>query len=143
VENVAKAKCPLSVDIIQQAFTFIYIFYIIIQMKECIFCGIAAGKIQSQIIYQDDDIVAFKDLNPQAPAHILIIPIKHIESLASSSEEDCVLLGKLQLAAAKIAKELGLKDFRLVANNGKGAGQSVFHLHYHLMGGRRFMWPAG
>jgi len=112
-------------------------------MKDCIFCGIAAGEIRAQIIYQDDDVVAFKDLNPQAPTHILIIPIKHIESVSAADTADCELLGKIQLAAAKIAKELNLKDFRLVANNGKGAGQSVFHLHYHLMGGRRFMWPAG
>ena len=112
-------------------------------MKNCIFCGIAAGEIRAQIIYQDDDVVGFKDLNPQAPAHILIIPIKHIESISAADAADCELLGKIQLAAAKIAKDLNLKDFRLVANNGKGAGQSVFHLHYHLMGGRRFMWPAG
>lgn len=112
-------------------------------MSDCIFCKIANGEIQSQIIYQDEDVVAFKDLNPQAPSHILIIPVKHIENLAAAQEQDVLLLGKIQLAAAKIAKQLGLKDFRLVANNGKGAGQSVFHLHYHLMGGRRFLWPAG
>ena len=112
-------------------------------MSDCIFCKIANGEIQAQIIYQDEDVVGFKDLNPQAPSHILIIPVKHIENLANAKEEDVLLLGKIQLAAAKIAKELGLKDFRLVANNGKGAGQSVFHLHYHLMGGRRFLWPAG
>ena len=112
-------------------------------MSNCIFCKIANGEIQAQIIYQDEDVVGFKDLNPHAPIHILIIPVKHIENLADAKEEDVLLLGKIQLAAAKIAKELGLKDFRLVANNGKGAGQSVFHLHYHLMGGRRFLWPAG
>ena len=112
-------------------------------MSDCIFCKIANGEIQAQIIYQDEDLVAFKDLNPQDPSHILIIPVKHIENLAGAQEQDALLLGKIQLAAAKIAKELGLKDFRLVANNGKGAGQSVFHLHYHLMGGRRFLWPAG
>lgn len=112
-------------------------------MSDCIFCKIANGEIQAQIIYQDEDVVGFKDLNPQAPSHILIIPVKHIENLDDAKEEDVLLLGKIQLAAAKIAKELGLKDFRLVANNGKGAGQSVFHLHYHLMGGRRFLWPAG
>ena len=112
-------------------------------MSNCIFCKIANGEIQAQIIYQDEDVVGLKDLNPQAPSHILIIPVKHIENLADAKEEDVLLLGKIQLAAAKIAKELGLKDFRLVANNGKGAGQSVFHLHYHLMGGRRFLWPAG
>lgn len=112
-------------------------------MSDCIFCKIAKGEIQAQIIYQDEDLIAFKDLNPQAPSHILIIPVRHIENLAAAQEQDALLLGKIQLAAAKIAKELGLKDFRLVANNGKGAGQSVFHLHYHLMGGRRFLWPAG
>lgn len=112
-------------------------------MSDCIFCQIAAGEVRAQIIYEDDDVVAFKDLNPQAPTHILIIPVKHITSLSESTEEDTLLLGKLQIAAAKIAKELGLKDYRLVSNNGKGAGQSVGHLHYHLMGGRRFLWPAG
>ncbi len=112
-------------------------------MSDCIFCKIAKGEIQAQILYQDEDLIAFKDLNPQAPSHILIIPVRHIENLAAAQERDALLLGKIQLAAAKIAKELGLKDFRLVANNGKGAGQSVFHLHYHLMGGRRFLWPAG
>ncbi len=112
-------------------------------MSDCIFCKIAKGEIQAQILYQDEDLIAFKDLNPQAPSHILIIPFRHIENLAAAQEQDALLLGKIQLAAAKIAKELGLKDFRLVANNGKGAGQSVFHLHYHLMGGRRFLWPAG
>ena len=112
-------------------------------MSDCIFCKIAAGEARAQIIYQDDDVVAFKDLNPHAPTHILIIPIKHIDCLASAKQEDIELLGKVQYEAAKIAAELGLKDFRLVANNGRGAGQTVMHLHYHLMAGRRFLWPAG
>lgn len=112
-------------------------------MSDCIFCKIAEGEVRAQIIYQDDDVVAFKDLNPHAPTHILIIPVKHIENVAAAKEEDIELLGKVQFAAAKIAAELGLKDFRLVANNGKGAGQTVMHLHYHLMAGRRFLWPAG
>ncbi|MDR1684559.1 MAG: histidine triad nucleotide-binding protein [Elusimicrobiota bacterium] len=112
-------------------------------MENCIFCNIASGRTQARLIYQDEDIAAFKDLNPQAPTHILIIPVKHIASLSEAAEEDALLLGKIQLTAAKIAKELGIKDFRLVANNGKGAGQSVMHLHYHLMAGRRFLWPAG
>lgn len=112
-------------------------------MAECIFCKIAGGEIETRLVYEDNDIVAFKDLNPQAPTHILIIPKKHIDALGAAGEEDAALLGKIQLAAAKIAKEQGLKDFRLVTNSGKGAGQSVFHLHYHLMGGRRFLWPAG
>ncbi len=112
-------------------------------MKDCIFCKIASGEIQSQIVYQDEDVVVFKDLNPQAPTHLLIIPVKHIAKLDEANQEDMALLGKLQLTAAKVAKELGLKDFRLVTNNGKGAGQTVEHLHYHLMAGRRFLWPAG
>ncbi len=112
-------------------------------MKNCIFCKIASGEVQAQIVYQDEDVVVFKDLNPQAPTHLLIIPVKHIAKLDEASQEDMALLGKLQLTAAKIAKEMGITDFRLVTNNGKGAGQSVEHLHYHLMAGRRFMWPAG
>lgn len=112
-------------------------------MKDCIFCKIASGEVQAQIVYQDEDVVVFKDLNPQAPTHLLIIPVKHIAKLDEASEQDMALLGKLQLTAAKVAKELGIKDFRLITNNGKGAGQSVEHLHYHLMAGRRFLWPAG
>jgi len=112
-------------------------------MKDCIFCKIASGEVQAQIVYQDEDVVVFKDLNPQAPTHLLIIPAKHIAKLDEASEQDMALLGKLQLTAAKVAKELGIKDFRLITNNGKGAGQSVEHLHYHLMAGRRFLWPAG
>ena len=112
-------------------------------MENCIFCKIASGEVQAQIVYQDEEVVVFKDLNPQAPTHLLIIPVKHIAKLDEASKEDIALLGKLQLTAAKVARELGIKDFRLVTNNGKGAGQSVEHLHYHLMAGRRFLWPAG
>ena len=112
-------------------------------MKDCIFCKIASGEVQAQIVYQDEDVVVFKDLNPQAPTHLLIIPVKHIAKLDEAGKEDTSLLGKLQLTAAKIAKDLGITDFRLVTNNGKGAGQSVEHLHYHLMAVRRFLWPAG
>ncbi len=112
-------------------------------MKDCIFCKIASGEVQAQIVYQDEDVAVFKDLNPQAPTHLLIIPVKHIAKLDEASKEDMALLGKLQLTAAKIAKDMGITDFRLITNNGKGAGQSVEHLHYHLMAGRRFLWPAG
>lgn len=112
-------------------------------MKDCIFCKIASGEVQAQIVYQDEDVAVFKDLNPQAPTHLLIIPVKHIAKLDEASKEDMALLGKLQLTAAKVAKDMGITDFRLITNNGKGAGQSVEHLHYHLMAGRRFMWPAG
>ena len=112
-------------------------------MKDCIFCKIASGEVQAKIVYQDEDVVVFKDLNPQAPTHLLIIPVKHIAKLDEANEQDMALLGKLQLTAAKIAKNMGITDFRLITNNGKGAGQSVEHLHYHLMAGRRFLWPAG
>lgn len=112
-------------------------------MSECIFCKIAEGEIETRLVYEDDHVVAFKDLNPQAPTHILVIPKKHIARLAQADGSDVELLGRVQLAVAEIAKELGLKDFRLVTNNGRGAGQSVDHLHYHLMAGRRFLWPAG
>lgn len=109
----------------------------------CIFCGIAEGSIKSQLIYEDDDVVAFKDLNPQAPTHILIIPRQHIARVSEAGDADALILGKVLLVARDLAKKLNLKDFRLVTNNGKGAGQSVDHLHFHLMAGRRFLWPAG
>ncbi len=110
---------------------------------DCIFCGIADGSVKSQLIYEDQDVVAFKDLNPQAPTHLLIIPRKHIARLSEADEQDALLLGKVLLVAKKLAQQFNLKDFRLVTNNGKGAGQSVDHLHFHLMAGRRFLWPAG
>jgi len=112
-------------------------------MENCIFCKIASGEVESRIVYEDDNVLAFKDLNPQAPTHILIIPKKHIARLSESGEEDIKLLGEVQHAAAKIAKQLGLTDFRLVTNNGKGAGQTVDHIHYHLLSGRRMLWPPG
>jgi len=112
-------------------------------MADCIFCGIASGEIETRIVFEDEFLLAFKDLNPQAPTHILIIPKKHISSLAEAADEDLEILGMLQLAAVKIAKDLNLKDFRLVLNNGKAAGQTVEHLHYHLLSGRRFIWPPG
>ncbi|MCK5584267.1 MAG: histidine triad nucleotide-binding protein [Elusimicrobiales bacterium] len=112
-------------------------------MPNCIFCEIAEKTKQTRIIHETDDIMAFHDLNPQAPVHILIIPKKHISKLAMVKSEDMELLGKVQYAAMEIAKELGLSDFRLVMNNGKKAGQTVDHLHYHLLSGRRLLWPPG
>ncbi|WP_428897471.1 histidine triad (HIT) family protein [Parelusimicrobium proximum] len=109
----------------------------------CIFCEIASGAKQTRAVYETEDVFAFKDLNPQAPTHILIIPKEHIDRLDASDDSHIELLGKIQRAAAIIAKELKLKDFRLVTNNGKGAGQTVDHLHYHLLAGRRFLWPPG
>ena len=113
-------------------------------MADCIFCKIAAKEIQARIVREDEDLLAFHDLNPQAPTHVLIVPKKHIPSLSGVSRQDVELLGKLQYAAAEIARELGIAEaFRLVLNNGRKAGQSVDHLHYHLIGGRRLMWPPG
>ena len=110
---------------------------------DCIFCKIAAGDIPSKRVYEDDEVVAFKDLNPVAPTHFLVIPRRHIAGLSAVGPEDAPVLGKVQAAVAKIAAENGLEDFRVIANNGRGAGQSVDHLHYHLLGGRIMKWPPG
>ena len=109
----------------------------------CIFCGIADGSIKSQLVYEDEQVVAFKDLNPQAPTHLLIIPRKHIARLSEADEKDAALLGHVLLVAKKLAQDLNLKDFRLITNNGKGAGQSVDHLHFHVLAGRSLNWPPG
>ena len=111
---------------------------------DCLFCKIAAKKIPSKIVYEDDDVFAFEDIGPQAPTHILIIPRKHFASLNEATNEDQALIGKMHLVAAELARKLKLLDgYRTVANSGSGAGQSVFHLHLHLLGGRKFSWPPG
>jgi histidine triad (HIT) family protein len=110
---------------------------------ECIFCKIASKEIKAKIAYEDEEIIAFDDLNPHAPVHILIIPKKHIESILGLNDEDALLIGKINLVAKKIAQKFNLSDFRLVSNCGKKAGQSIFHIHYHFLGGRRFQWPPG
>lgn len=113
-------------------------------MSDCIFCKIISGEIKAKIVREDDFSLSFLDLNPQAPVHVLIIPKKHISSLADATEEDIELLGRLQCAAAETARMLKAeKAFRLITNNGKGAGQSVNHLHYHLLAGRKLLWPPG
>jgi histidine triad (HIT) family protein len=114
-------------------------------MSECIFCKIVDGEIPSNLVYENDDVIAFHDSSPQAPTHILVIPRKHISTLLDSADEDTELLGKLQAAAIEIARQQGLDQdgFRLVTNCLEGAGQSVFHLHVHLLGGRRLGWPPG
>ena len=110
----------------------------------CLFCKIAAKQIPAKIVYEDPDLFAFEDINPQAPTHILICPRKHIESLAPAAPEDQAILGRLQLVAAQLARERNLLDgYRTVLNSGEGAGQTVFHLHLHLLGGRNFRWPPG
>lgn len=110
---------------------------------DCIFCKIVSGEIASKEVYEDEDVLAFQDLNPVAPTHVLVIPKRHIEGLAAATDDDAVVIGKMQVAVAKIAADSDLKDFRVVTNNGRGAGQSVFHLHYHLLAGRRMNWPPG
>ncbi len=111
---------------------------------DCIFCKIASGEIPSTKVYEDDTVVAFNDLEPQAPVHILIIPKEHITSAADITKENSGVVAHIFEVAAIIAKEKGLADgFRIVNNCGESAGQSVKHLHFHLMAGREFGWPAG
>ncbi len=114
-------------------------------MDNCLFCKIAEGQIPAQLVYQDAECVAFRDINPQAPTHILVIPRRHIPTTDDLQPEDQALVGHLTLAAAKIARQEGVeKDgYRLVMNCNEGAGQSVFHIHLHLLGGRGFGWPPG
>ena len=111
----------------------------------CIFCKIASGEIPAQILHQDDDVVAFRDLNPQAPHHVLIIPKQHFTTLNDVSSENNLLLGKLISTATNIAKQLGIADdgYRVVMNCNSDGGQSVYHIHLHLLGGRHMTWPPG
>ena len=114
-------------------------------MKDCLFCKIARKEISSHILYEDRLVLAFSDINPQAPVHCLIIPKAHFDTLNDISAEEEQLLGHMTLVATKLAGEQGLRDqgYRLVANCLASAGQSVFHIHYHLLGGRSFSWPPG
>lgn len=112
-------------------------------MDDCIFCKIIRGDIPAQKLHEDDDVVAFWDLSPQAPTHFLVIPKKHVADPASLAPEDQELMGKVTRTAARLAKENNIADFRLVMNNGAGAGQTVFHLHMHVLGGRPMGWPPG
>lgn len=112
-------------------------------MADCLFCRIVRREIPAQIVHEDEQAVVFKDVNPQAPTHVLIVPKRHLGSLSASTDADEALLGHLQRAACRIAADGGLSSFRLVTNNGRGAGQSVDHLHYHLLAGRPMEWPPG
>lgn len=113
-------------------------------MSDCIFCKIAAGEIPSKKAYEDEKVLAFYDLDPQAPVHILVIPKEHIKSAAEIDESNSVLVAHIFEVAAKLAKELGLDNgFRVVTNCGESAGQTVHHIHFHLLGGRDFTWPPG
>lgn len=110
---------------------------------DCIFCKIAEKKIPARLVYEDPEIFAFEDIQPQAPTHLLVCPRKHIESLADAKESDAAMLGKLMLVGAKLARERGHEAHRAVFNTGAEAGQSVFHLHLHILGGRSMRWPPG
>ena len=108
---------------------------------DCIFCKIANKEIPSNLIYEDENVVAFNDLNPQAPVHFLVIPKNHYSSLNEIDNEK--VFGQIFSAVPKIAAKLGIKEYRTVVNTGESAGQTVFHIHVHVMSGRDFTWPAG
>jgi histidine triad (HIT) family protein len=110
-------------------------------MSHCIFCRISSGEAQTRFLFEDRRVVAFHDINPQAPVHVLIIPREHYDSVKEIADEG--LMGHLFTAAKAVAEKLGLTDYRLVVNTGAKAGQSVFHLHLHLLGGRTMHWPPG
>jgi histidine triad (HIT) family protein len=114
-------------------------------MPDCIFCKIGAHQLQAMVVYEDTDILAFRDINPQAPVHILIIPKKHYTSLNDTDPQDCDLLGRMVMAGKHIAKQEKLADrgYRLVMNCGSDGGQSVAHIHLHILGGRALNWPPG
>ncbi|MBU6431774.1 MAG: histidine triad nucleotide-binding protein [Nitrospirae bacterium] len=114
-------------------------------MSECIFCKIVARTIPAALVYEDNVVVAFDDINPQAPIHTLVIPRKHVASIAELQDSDVELLGRLMLVGNKIAKQKGIADagYRIVVNSGAHGGQSVFHLHLHVLGGRHLAWPPG
>jgi histidine triad (HIT) family protein len=116
-----------------------------VSMEDSLFTKIIKREIPADIVYEDDDVIAFNDINPQAPVHVLIVPKKQIPTINDAQEEDAELIGKIILAAKKIAKARGVDEdgYRLVLNCNEGAGQSVFHIHCHLLGGRRFHWPPG
>ena len=111
----------------------------------CLFCKIINREIPAEIVFEDDQVVAFEDINPQAPTHLLIIPRKHIATLNDIEEGDLALVGRLQFTAARLAQERGFAEegYRVVMNCNDQGGQTVYHIHMHLMGGRRFTWPAG
>jgi len=114
-------------------------------MSDCLFCKIVGGEIPADIVFQSDAAIAFRDINPQAPTHILIIPRRHISTINDVTDDDAPLVGSLFAAAREIAAQEGLADdgYRVVMNCGEGAGQSVFHIHLHLLGGRALNWPPG
>ncbi|MET0065963.1 MAG: histidine triad nucleotide-binding protein [Candidatus Thiodiazotropha sp.] len=114
-------------------------------MSECLFCKFVSGEIAPDIVYQDDDVLAFRDINPQSPTHVLVIPKRHIPTLNDLSAQDAELVGKLYLTAKQVAAAEGIDEsgYRTVMNCNEEAGQTVFHIHLHLLGGRAMAWPPG
>ncbi len=110
---------------------------------DCIFCKIVQREMDAKVVYEDEHVLAFRDINPRAPTHVLVVPRKHIASLADAEAQDAELLGRVLLAGAEVARREGLGAYRTVFNVGAGAGQTVFHLHLHVLGGRSFSWPPG
>lgn len=114
-------------------------------MTDCLFCKMIAGQIQPKVVYEDADVLAFRDINPQAPTHVLVVPKRHIPTLNDLGPEHAELVGKLYLAAQRIAQQEGIAErgYRTLMNCNEEAGQSVFHIHLHLLGGRPMHWPPG
>jgi len=113
--------------------------------QDCLFCKVLNGDIPADIVYESDSAIAFRDINPQAPTHVLVIPRKHVATINDLDEEDQEIVGSLYLAAKDIARAEGISDegYRVVMNCNEGAGQSVFHIHLHVLGGRALSWPPG
>jgi len=114
-------------------------------MSECIFCRIVEGQMSADKVHEDDELFAFRDINPQAPVHILVVPKTHVRTHNDLTEEHAGIIGRMHLLAAKLARQEGIADdgYRTVFNCNAAAGQSVYHLHLHLLGGRRMQWPPG
>lgn len=112
---------------------------------DCLFCRVANGELPTDIMYEDDALLAFRDINPQAPTHVLIIPKRHIDNINHATSDDAALLGRMVLAAKKIAEQEGIHDtgYRLVFNTKNHGGQTVYHIHLHVLGGRQMIWPPG
>ncbi len=114
-------------------------------MSDCLFCKMISGEIKPDTVYEDNDVLAFRDINAQAPTHVLVIPKRHIATINDLNSDDAELVGKLYLAAKQVAQQDGIADdgFRTVMNCNAAAGQTVFHIHLHLLGGRNMSWPPG
>lgn len=112
---------------------------------DCLFCKIVNGDIPATVLFEDNDVIAFEDIMPQAPSHFLVIPKRHISTLNDLTDEDASVIGKLQITAAKVAKEKGIAEagYRVVMNCNENGGQTVYHIHMHVLGGRAMTWPPG